>query len=104
MEAKEKEIKGKAYASLLCDFMFKRLFGSEANKDVLIGFKDGTEIRIGYPKENLAVWWIEIEKTGGAAYAMNRCDDQDAEIYSDVFSIDSEVAWHKVVRKGEKKA
>ena len=26
------------YAELLCDFMFKRLFGSEANKDVLIGF------------------------------------------------------------------
>ena len=29
---------GKRYAELLCDFMFKRLFGSEANKDVLIGF------------------------------------------------------------------
>ena len=72
------------------------------DKDVLIGFTDGTVIRVGYPKENLAVWWIEIEKTGGAAYAMNRCDDQDAEIYSDVFSINSEVAWHKVVRKGEK--
>lgn len=70
--------------------------------DVLIGFKDGTEIRVGYPKENLAVWWIDIEKTGGAAYAMNRCDDEEAEIYSDVFSVDSEVAWHKVVRKGEK--
>ena len=28
----------KKYAELLCDFMFKRLFGSEANKDVLIGF------------------------------------------------------------------
>jgi len=26
------------YAELLCDFMFKRFFGSEANKDVLIGF------------------------------------------------------------------
>ena len=26
------------YAELLCDFMFKRLFGSIANKDVLIGF------------------------------------------------------------------
>ena len=26
------------YAELLCDFMFKRLFGSEENKDVLIGF------------------------------------------------------------------
>lgn len=69
------------------------------DRDVLIGFKDGTEIRVGYPKENMAVWWIEIEKTGGAAYAMNRCDDEDAEIYSDVFSIDSEVAWHKNVKK-----
>ena len=26
------------FAELLCDFMFKRLFGSEANEDVLIGF------------------------------------------------------------------
>ena len=26
----------KKYAELLCDFMFKRLFGSEANKDVTI--------------------------------------------------------------------
>ena len=28
----------KKYAELLCDFMFKRMFGSEANKDVLISF------------------------------------------------------------------
>ena len=28
----------KKYAELLCDFMFKRLFGTEANKDVLIRF------------------------------------------------------------------
>ena len=26
------------YANLLCDFMFKRAFGSEVNKDILIGF------------------------------------------------------------------
>lgn len=38
--AEEKNGKGcsQEYAELLCDFMFKRLFGSEANKDVLIGF------------------------------------------------------------------
>ena len=29
---------GQKYAELLCDFMFKRLFGSEENKDVLIYF------------------------------------------------------------------
>ena len=34
----KKEKSGQVYAELLCDFMFKRLFGSEANKDVLIGF------------------------------------------------------------------
>ena len=35
---KEGKATGKVYAELLCDFMFKRLFGSEANKDVLIAF------------------------------------------------------------------
>ena len=29
---------GQKYAELLCDFMFKRVFGSEDNKDVLIDF------------------------------------------------------------------
>ena len=32
------EAKGKIYAELQCDFMFKRLFGTDANKDILIGF------------------------------------------------------------------
>ena len=35
---KEEKKSGQKYAELLCDFMFKRMFGSEANKDVLIGF------------------------------------------------------------------
>ena len=34
----ERKRSGQKYAELLCDFMFKRLFGSEANKDVLIDF------------------------------------------------------------------
>ncbi|MBQ8484422.1 MAG: PD-(D/E)XK nuclease family transposase, partial [Bacteroidales bacterium] len=42
METTEKETKKKdpvrGYANLLCDFMFKRVFGSEANKDMLIEF------------------------------------------------------------------
>ena len=35
---KEGQGSRKKYAELLCDFMFNRLFGSEANKDVLISF------------------------------------------------------------------
>jgi predicted transposase/invertase (TIGR01784 family) len=39
MSAKvSKRKSGQKYAELLCDFMFKRMFGSKANKDVLIGF------------------------------------------------------------------
>ena len=37
-EEKMTECQEKAYANLLCDFMFKRMFCSEANKDVLIWF------------------------------------------------------------------
>lgn len=35
---KTRSATGKKYAELLCDFMFKRIFGTEANKDVLIKF------------------------------------------------------------------
>ena len=38
MEERDKRNSGQVYAELLCDFMFKRLFGSEAYKDVLISF------------------------------------------------------------------
>lgn len=32
--------------------------------DVRIRFFDGTIIRIGYPKKDLGVWWIEVENKG----------------------------------------
>ena len=39
IEVKNEDNKSRQkFAELLCDFMFKRLFGSEANKDVLISF------------------------------------------------------------------
>ena len=37
-EEKKAGCQEKSYANLLCDFMFKRMFCSEANKDVLIWF------------------------------------------------------------------
>ena len=35
---KEAGATGQQFAELLCDFMFKRVFGSEANKDLLIPY------------------------------------------------------------------
>ena len=53
--------------------------------DVRIRFFDGTVIRVGYPKDGLAIWWVEIAKQGTAEQKLTICDDEDARIYSDIF-------------------
>lgn len=70
------------------------------DKDVRIKFTDGTVIRVGYPKKDLAVWWIEIEEKGTAPYVFIPCEDEDAEIYSDIFEIDAEVESYSVIKQG----
>ncbi len=67
--------------------------------DVRIRFLDGTVIRVGYPKNGLAVWWIEVEKQGTAVQKLTICEDEDARIYSDVFEIDSEIKSHRVIKQ-----
>ena len=42
------------------------------NKDVRIGFEDGTVIRVGYPKDGPAVWWIEVEEEGCVLTALSK--------------------------------
>lgn len=66
-------------------------------RDVRIWFEDGTVIRVGYPKKDFAVWWVEIECAGSADTKLQHCNDEEAEIYSDIFEIDSEIIRHEVV-------
>lgn len=68
-------------------------------QDVRIRFLDGTIIRIGYPKEGMGVWWIEVEEDGTAAHTLTICEDEDADIYSDVFEIDSEIKSHRLIKQ-----
>ena len=67
--------------------------------DVRIRFLDGTIIRVGYPKDGLAIWWIEIEKKGTEEHKLTICNDEDARIYSDIFEIDSEIKSHSVIKQ-----
>ena len=64
---------------------------------VRIHFSAGTVIHIGYPKPGKGVWWIEVEQKGSANMEMSYCDDEDAEIYSDIFMIDAEIVSHEVI-------
>ena len=67
----------------------------EAN--VRIWFEDGTVILVSYGKQDLAVWSIVIEKVGTAKFDLQICEDEDADIYSDIFEIDSEIVRHEVI-------
>lgn len=67
--------------------------------DVRIRFVDGTIIRVGYPKDGKAIWWIEVEKEGTAPHTLTVCNDEDAKIYSDIFEIDAEIKSHSVIKQ-----
>ena len=69
------------------------------DSDVRIRFKDGTVIRIGYPKADMAVWWIEVEKKGEAYQEIHICEDEDAKVYSDIFEIEAEVKSYSVIKQ-----
>jgi len=69
------------------------------DKDVRIRFTDGTVIRVGYPKDDAAIWWIEVEKKGTAAQTLTVCEDEDANPYSDIFEIDAEIKGHSVIKQ-----
>lgn len=73
-------------------------------KDVRIRFVDGTVIRVGYPKqtmlgEEVAIWGVKVEKRGTANFHLELCDNEDADPYSDVFTIDAEIKSVSVIKK-----
>lgn len=72
-------------------------------RDVMIRFTDGTIIRIGYCKPDLGVWYIVVEETGTATQTLTVCEDEDADVYSDVFEIGAEITSHEVVRQNQAK-
>lgn len=68
------------------------------DQDVRIRFVDGTTIRVGYGKPELAVWYIVVEKQGAAKQTLTICDNEEAKIYSDIFEIDSEIKGHSLIK------
>ena len=59
-----------------------------------IWFSDGTIIKCGYGKAGQGIWWIDVVQEGTAEYKLTTCNDENAEIYSDVFEIDAEYVKH----------
>lgn len=77
------------------------------NKDVRIRFDDGTVIRIGYPKrtllgEDVGIWGIEVEKYGAVEGHLELCDNEEANPYSDIFTINAEIKSHSIIKKARR--
>lgn len=72
------------------------------DQDVRIWFKDGTIIRIGYGKPNMAVWYIQIEQKGSAEQMLKICEDENDDPYSDIFWIDAGIKRHRVIEPNKK--
>lgn len=70
------------------------------DSDVVVEFYDGTIIRCGYAKPDLAVWYINVVKEGTAPRDLLVCENENADPYSDVFTIASEVKSHFLLDKG----
>lgn len=65
--------------------------------DVRLWFDDGTVIRIGYPKRDKAIWFITIVTRGSKVGKVEVCNDEDAPIYSDIYTTEAEVVKHELI-------
>ena len=61
------------------------------DRDVLIYFVERTVIRVHYGKPGLGVWKSTVEEQGRAPQILTECEDEDADIYSDIFEISAEI-------------
>lgn len=60
-------------------------FGTDSTeKGILVIFNDGTILEIKYGKAELAIWGINIIRKGTLFDRIEYCDNEDADIYSDI--------------------
>lgn len=67
------------------------------DSDVRIWFTDKTQVLIHYGKKNLAVWDIKVENKGSGFIDKHICNDESADIYSDIVFVNADIASYKVL-------
>jgi len=61
------------------------IYGTDDNeKGVLLIISDGTLLEIQYGKMGLGIWGIKVLRKGSLFLKLEICDNEDAEIYSDI--------------------
>lgn len=76
----------------------------DEDKGVLIVISDGTLLEVKYGKGGQGIWGITVLKKGAAYDSFEPCDDEEADIYSDVVTLRGEVKFAYASRDWEKVA
>lgn len=74
----------------------------DKEQGVLLNISDGTVLEIKYGKLDQAIWHIKVLKKGAAYDNFDPCDDEDADIYSDIVTLRGEVKWAYASTEWEK--
>ena len=66
-------------------------YGTDDDDDmgVLLAFDDGTVLSWKYGKGGLGVWGVTVLRRGTAFESVSRCDNEDADPYSDIVQFKS---------------
>ena len=71
---------------------------------VKIWFSDGTIVECGYGKNDKGIWFIKLIVDGIAPNTLTECEDEDAEVYSDVLEVDAKITKWCLGSEGEEVA
>lgn len=79
-------------------------YGTDEGEGVLIFVSDGTMLNVKYGKGGQGIWGITVLKKGTAYAGFEPCDDEEADIYSDVVTLRGEIKFAYASRDWEKVA
>ncbi|MDD5358240.1 MAG: hypothetical protein PHX80_03785 [Candidatus Nanoarchaeia archaeon] len=65
----------------------------ESEHGVLCVVSDGTHLEVKYGKGGAGIWEVKLLKTGDLFDRIEPCEDEDADIYSDIAYLKDGVKW-----------
>lgn len=69
---------------------------------ILVVISDGTLLEVQYGKGGQGIWGIKVLKKGTAYFSFEPCDDEDADIYSDIVTLKGDIKYAYASRDWDK--
>ena len=74
----------------------------ESECGVLVVVSDGTLLEVKYGKNGEGIWEIKLIKKGASFLNIEQCDDEEADIYSDIANFSDGITWAYAAKEWEK--